>query len=86
MSLFMIDPSALQRQPEREAEIIGFIKGEPNKTLAFMQVYESAVEILSFHDTALHPQRRPDHLPAHMRKWRPHAQKQAQPHALQLQF
>lgn len=29
--------------PQREAEIIGFIKEEPNKTLAFMPKYESAV-------------------------------------------
>lgn len=35
--------------PRREAEIIGFIKGEPNKTLAFMPRYKSAVCILLFH-------------------------------------
>lgn len=40
--------------PQREAEIIGFIKKEPNKTLAFMPRYESAVYILLFHNTVPH--------------------------------
>lgn len=40
--------------PRREAEIIGFIKQEPNKTLAFMPRYESAVWILLFHNTIPH--------------------------------
>lgn len=40
--------------PSRVAEIIGFIKGEPNKTLAFMLRHESAVYILLFHNIVLH--------------------------------
>lgn len=39
---------------QREAEVIGFIKKEPNKTPAFMPGYESTVYVLLFHNTIPH--------------------------------
>lgn len=54
LDISLYDRSLCVATPSRVAEIIGFIKGEPNKTLAFMLRHESAVYILLFHNIVLH--------------------------------